>query len=80
MTAELVGKQRDAVELEGMDLCVVAGAGTGKTRVLTERAVRRVTGDAPLELRELLAITFTEKAAAEMKQRLAQALVDCSPR
>jgi ATP-dependent helicase/nuclease subunit A len=70
---ELTGDQRRAVDTDGIDLCVVAGAGTGKTRVLTDRIVRRVTKGGA-DLRGILAITFTEKAAAEMKTRLAAAL------
>jgi len=69
----LTDDQRRAVETEDVDLCVVAGAGTGKTRVLTERIVHRVVNRGA-DLRRILAITFTEKAAAEMKSRLAEAL------
>ena len=72
MSVRLNEGQARAVETRGEDLCVVAGAGTGKTRVLTERVVRRVTSGEPL--RRLLAITFTERAAAEMKERLAHTL------
>jgi ATP-dependent helicase/nuclease subunit A len=73
VTPQLTDDQRRAVETEGVDLCVVAGAGTGKTRVLTERIVHRVV-DRGVDLRRILAITFTEKAAAEMKSRLAETL------
>ncbi len=67
--------QRRAIEARGADVCVVAGAGTGKTRVLTERIVQRVVDDG-VDLRRLLAITFTERAAGEMKDRLARALLE----
>jgi ATP-dependent helicase/nuclease subunit A len=67
-------EQLRAVETRGADLCVEAGAGTGKTRVLTERIVARVGEGA--DLARILAITFTEKAAHEMKERLARALLD----
>jgi len=61
--------QRRAVTRDGQDVCVVAGPGSGKTRVLTERFAWLVTekGVAP---EHILAITFTEKAAAEIKSRL----------
>ena len=75
MKPALTKEQVRAVETEGIDLCVVAGAGTGKTRVLTERVVHRVVRRGA-DLRRMLAITFTEKAAAEMKHRLAAALAE----
>ncbi|HEV8414997.1 MAG TPA: UvrD-helicase domain-containing protein [Bryobacteraceae bacterium] len=61
--------QRRAVERIGQDVCVVAGPGSGKTRVLTERFAWLVeTHDVDPEA--ILAITFTEKAANEIKSRL----------
>ena len=61
--------QLDAVTHEGGPLLVVAGAGSGKTRVLTRRIAWLIDeGFSPFEI---LAITFTNKAAEEMKQRVA---------
>jgi DNA helicase II / ATP-dependent DNA helicase PcrA len=63
--------QRRAVTSTAQPLCILAGAGSGKTRVLTRRiAYRAATGD--LEARHVLALTFTRKAAGELNHRLRQ--------
>jgi len=66
----LTGEQRAAVQRLGQDVCVDAGPGSGKTRVLVERFRWRVQNG--LSPRRILAVTFTEKAANEIKQRLAR--------
>src|SRR5579863_2890917 len=63
--------QRRAVERIGQDVCVVAGPGLGKTRVLTERFAWLVETHG-VDPDAILAITFTEKAANEIKSRLIQ--------
>ena len=61
--------QQDAVTSEAAPLCILAGAGSGKTRVLTRRIAHRVlTHDA--EASRVLALTFTRKAAGELRSRL----------
>ncbi|MBX9600517.1 MAG: UvrD-helicase domain-containing protein [Bryobacteraceae bacterium] len=65
----LSAEQRRAVERWDQDVCVVAGPGSGKTRVLTERFAWLVE-ERGVDPARLLAITFTEKAAAEIKDRL----------
>lgn len=66
---KLSPEQQRAVEREGQDVCVVAGPGSGKTRVLTERFAWMVE-QRNVDPSRILAITFTEKAAIEIKQRL----------
>ncbi|MBD0282658.1 MAG: UvrD-helicase domain-containing protein [Thermoleophilaceae bacterium] len=61
-------RQRQAVEAEAGPLLILAGAGSGKTRVLTERAAAFASGD--LSPEAVLVITFTNRAADELRERL----------
>ena len=68
--------QRAAIEDRGGALLVSAAAGSGKTAVLTERAVRLITDpEHPVDADRLLIVTFTNAAAAELRARIGQALL-----
>ncbi|MGH3436276.1 MAG: DNA helicase PcrA [Sciscionella sp.] len=71
LLADLNPRQAEAVAHQGTPLLVVAGAGSGKTRVLTRR-IAYLLGERKVHPGQIMAITFTNKAAAEMKQRVAE--------
>ena len=69
--------QEAAMRLDGKTLLVSAAAGSGKTSVLTERIIRKLTDtEHPADLSRMLIVTFTRAAAAELKGRIAKALTD----
>ncbi len=68
-------EQRAAIECAIEDICVTAGAGSGKTGVLSERLAHALGGANPTASAEsVVAVTFTKKAAAELAERVATAL------
>ena len=70
LLAGLTPAQLEAVTTPGQPLCILAGAGSGKTRVLTRRIARRI-GDGSAAPAHVLALTFTRRAADELSSRLA---------
>lgn len=73
MAFPLTPEQRDIVQDRGGELLVSAAAGSGKTRVLVERLLDRVTEEG-LDIDRFLVITYTKAAAAELRTRVAQEL------
>ncbi|TNJ64164.1 helicase-exonuclease AddAB subunit AddA [Paenibacillus hemerocallicola] len=68
-------EQWEAVRLRGSDILVAAAAGSGKTAVLVERIIRRITDERePVDVDRLLVATFTNAAAGEMRQRIREAI------
>ncbi len=65
-------EQNDAINLDGNNIIVSAGAGSGKTAVLTERVIRKL--ESGVSISKLLILTFTNLAAGEMKLRIRDAI------
>mgnify|MGYP005777295313 FL=1 len=75
MAVKWTKQQRQVIDLRDCNLLVSAAAGSGKTAVLVERILSRITDkEHPLDLERLIVVTFTKAAAAEMKERLRLAL------
>lgn len=67
--------QQKVIELSGRNILVSAAAGSGKTAVLVERIIHKVTDETnPCDIDHLLIVTFTKAAAAEMRTRIGKAL------
>jgi len=67
-------QQLNAVNTKNCDLLVSAAAGSGKTAVLVERIINKITGSNPVDIDRLLVVTFTRAAASEMKQKISNAV------
>ncbi len=68
-------EQQQVIDLRDRNILVSAAAGSGKTAVLVERIIARLTRDAvPIDVDRLLVVTYTEAAAAEMKERIHRAI------
>lgn len=72
---EWTKEQQKVIDLRDRNILVSAAAGSGKTAVLVERIIARLTGASdPIDVDELLVVTFTEAAASEMKERVLLAI------
>lgn len=69
---EFTSSQKKAIETRGKSLVVSAGAGSGKTTVLTQRIIRGIEDGGDID--DILVVTFTKAAAADMKEKLYNAL------
>ena len=65
-------EQQEAIDKEGKNIIVSAGAGSGKTAVLTARVIRKLKDG--VDVNKLLVLTFTNEAAGEMKDRIRKAI------
>lgn len=68
-------EQKQVIDCRGKNLLVSAAAGSGKTAVLVERILKRITdAEHPIDIDRMLIVTFTNAAAAEMRERIGSAL------
>ena len=75
MSVKWTKEQQSVIDLRDRSILVSAAAGSGKTAVLVERIITMLTRqEDPLSVDELLIVTFTEAAAAEMKERIRTAI------
>lgn len=76
MAVEFTAQQSSAIDSRGGALIVAAAAGSGKTAVLVERVIRRITQQQdPADIDSLLIVTFTNAAASEMRERVAASIL-----
>ncbi len=75
MAVEWTKEQRQVIELRNRNILVSAAAGSGKTAVLVERIIKRITDEQrPVDVDRLLVVTFTNAAASEMRERIGDAI------
>ena len=75
MSVQWTEEQQKVIRLRNRNILVSAAAGSGKTAVLVERIIQMLTDpNNPVDVDQLLIVTFTEAAAAEMKERIREAI------
>ena len=68
-------EQQKVIDLRDRNILVSAAAGSGKTAVLVERIIQKITNKQhPVDIDKLLVVTFTKAAAAEMRERIGDAI------
>ena len=67
-------EQQQAINMDNTNIIVSAGAGSGKTAVLTERVIRKIKEG--IDVNKLLVLTFTNEAANEMKSRIRDKIIE----
>ena len=67
-------EQNDAINKSGTNIIVSAGAGSGKTAVLSERVINKLLNG--IHINELLILTFTKAASGEMKERIRKKILN----
>ena len=75
MSMRWTKEQQQVIALRNRNILVSAAAGSGKTAVLVERIVQKVLDESsPVDIDRMLIVTFTKAAAAEMRERVSQAI------
>lgn len=74
MAVRWTEEQQRVIDTRGCNILVSAAAGSGKTAVLVARILDMITGEKPVDIDRLLVVTFTNAAAAEMRERIRDAL------
>lgn len=68
--------QQNAIDIPVSDIIISAAAGSGKTAVMAERIINRLTGDDYVDIDRILVVTYTNAAASEIKERVMKKIVD----
>ena len=68
-------QQQNAISAPVSNMLVTAGAGSGKTAVMVERIIKKVTSENPVDIDKILIVTYTNAAAAEIRERITNALL-----
>ncbi|MBR0085826.1 MAG: UvrD-helicase domain-containing protein, partial [Lachnospiraceae bacterium] len=75
MAVNWTDEQKRVIDARGTDILVSAAAGSGKTAVLVERIIQMITDPGhPVDVDELLVVTFTKAAASEMREKIEKAV------